>query len=76
MNEEFNIPTEEAEVAQLLSQQANDAAVAAAVAAARAAANVTRPSLVYCKDCDGEIEEARRKAVPGVQYCTECQSYH
>lgn len=27
-----------------------------------------------CESCDGEIPEARRKAVPGCQRCTECQA--
>lgn len=33
------------------------------------------PSAKYCTDasCGDEIPEARRKAVPGVLYCTECQ---
>lgn len=26
-----------------------------------------------CEDCDGEIPEGRRIAVPGVQFCADCQ---
>ncbi len=29
--------------------------------------------LIYCEDCDEEIPEARRKAVPGVRRCVKCQ---
>lgn len=28
----------------------------------------------YCVECDEEIPEARRKAVPGVKTCVACQS--
>ena len=31
------------------------------------------PGLVRCEDCDTEIPEARRKAVPGVRLCVPCQ---
>lgn len=33
------------------------------------------PSAKYCTDvnCGDEIPEARRKAIPGVLYCAECQ---
>ncbi len=30
-------------------------------------------SRTCCIDCEEEIPEARRKAVPGVQRCIECQ---
>ena len=30
-------------------------------------------SLAQCEECDAEIPEARRKAVPGVRLCIECQ---
>lgn len=34
------------------------------------------PSAKYCTDptCGDEISEARRKAVPGVLFCAECQA--
>lgn len=31
-------------------------------------------SLPYCAECDAGIPEARRKAVPGVRLCVNCQS--
>ena len=31
------------------------------------------PGLSHCEDCDAEIPEARRKAVPGVRLCVTCQ---
>ncbi|WP_225072181.1 DksA/TraR family C4-type zinc finger protein [Desulfuromonas sp. CSMB_57] len=31
-------------------------------------------SLTHCEECEAEIPEARRKAVPGVHLCVRCQS--
>ncbi|MGA7146260.1 MAG: DksA/TraR family C4-type zinc finger protein [Desulfobacterales bacterium] len=31
-------------------------------------------SLTHCEECEGEIPEARRKAMPGIRYCVRCQS--
>lgn len=31
------------------------------------------PGLMRCEECDAEIPEARRKAVPGVRLCVICQ---
>jgi len=31
-------------------------------------------SLKCCEECDAEIPEARRQAVPGVRLCVDCQS--
>jgi len=31
-------------------------------------------SLEHCEECDAQIPEARRKAVPGVRLCVTCQS--
>jgi phage/conjugal plasmid C-4 type zinc finger TraR family protein len=31
------------------------------------------PGLARCEECDAEIPEARRKAVPGVRLCVDCQ---
>ena len=31
------------------------------------------PGLSHCEECDTEIPEARRKAVPGVRLCVACQ---
>lgn len=30
-------------------------------------------SAFHCESCDAPIPEARRAAVPGVQYCVTCQ---
>lgn len=32
------------------------------------------PGLAHCEECDADIPEARRKAVPGVRLCVACQS--
>lgn len=32
-------------------------------------------SRAICKECDEPIPAARRKALPGVQLCVECQSF-
>lgn len=31
------------------------------------------PGLTHCEECDAEIPAARRKAVPGVRLCVQCQ---
>jgi phage/conjugal plasmid C-4 type zinc finger TraR family protein len=31
-------------------------------------------SLTYCERCEAPIPDARRKAVPGVRLCIDCQS--
>ena len=31
-------------------------------------------SLLRCEECDVEIPEGRREALPGVRLCVECQS--
>ncbi len=31
-------------------------------------------SLTHCVECETAIPEARRKAIPGVRLCIECQS--
>lgn len=33
-------------------------------------------SLSSCEECDAEIPEARRKAIPGVRLCVPCQEAH
>ena len=33
-------------------------------------------SLERCEQCNAEIPEARRKAVPGVRLCINCQAEH
>ncbi|WP_055134825.1 TraR/DksA C4-type zinc finger protein [Pseudomonas corrugata] len=32
-----------------------------------------RPSAEHCEDCGGDIPEARRQIIPGVELCVECQ---
>jgi len=34
------------------------------------------PSLTHCEECEKEIPERRREAVPGVRLCVRCQSIH
>ena len=34
------------------------------------------PGLSHCEECDTGIPEARRKAVPGVRLCVNCQEAH
>jgi phage/conjugal plasmid C-4 type zinc finger TraR family protein len=34
------------------------------------------PGLEHCEECDAPIPEARRKAVPGVRLCINCQQAH
>ena len=34
------------------------------------------PGLKRCEECDAQIPEARRKAVPGVRLCVACQEEH
>lgn len=31
-------------------------------------------SLTRCEECDEAIPEARRKAIPGVRFCVQCQT--
>lgn len=33
-------------------------------------------SLTHCEECEAEIPEARRQAVPGVRLCVDCQAEH
>jgi phage/conjugal plasmid C-4 type zinc finger TraR family protein len=34
------------------------------------------PGLTHCEECDAPIPEARRRAVPGVRLCVNCQTAH
>ena len=34
------------------------------------------PGRERCEECDAPIPEARRKAVPGVRLCVQCQQAH
>lgn len=31
-------------------------------------------SLTHCEECDAEIPEKRRQAIPGVRLCVQCKS--
>lgn len=54
-------------------QEQIDASVQDAVERARSRLP-TGQGLSRCEECDAEIPEARRKAVPGVRLCVACQS--
>lgn len=54
-------------------QEQIDASVDDAIARARQQIP-TGESLRNCEECDAEIPDARRKAVPGVRLCINCQS--
>ena len=53
-----------------------DVSTAEAIARARRRAGgaAAAESATTCVDCDEPIPEARRRAIPGVQLCVECQS--
>ncbi|MGA5656682.1 TraR/DksA C4-type zinc finger protein [Rahnella contaminans] len=40
---------------------------------ARATRTTRAPSAYFCEDCGSVIPEKRRKIIPGVQRCIECQ---
>ncbi|SBS26713.1 RNA polymerase-binding transcription factor DksA [Marinomonas aquimarina] len=50
-----------------------DATVNSAVERARSRLTVG-DSLEFCEECDAEIPERRRHAIPGVRLCIACQS--
>ena len=54
-------------------QEQIDASIEDAVARTRAQIPAGE-SLEHCEECDAGIPEARRKAVPGVRLCINCQS--
>lgn len=54
-------------------QEQIDATVDSAVQLARSRM-ADGESLTHCEECEAAIPEARRKAVPGVRYCVQCQS--
>ncbi|MFA5938011.1 MAG: DksA/TraR family C4-type zinc finger protein [Sinimarinibacterium sp.] len=56
-------------------QEQIDATVKDAVARARSSL-AAGPSLSHCADCDAEIPEGRRQAIPGVRLCVACQEAH
>lgn len=52
-----------------------DASVESEVLRARSLLG-TGEGLRECEDCDAQIPEARRRAVPGVRRCVSCQAEH
>ncbi|MFT7235331.1 MAG: phage/conjugal plasmid C-4 type zinc finger TraR family protein [Methylophagaceae bacterium] len=50
-----------------------DASVEDAVELVRSQLSVGE-SLMQCEECDGDIPQARRSAIPGVRLCIGCQS--
>jgi len=68
---EFN-NSEEADIAQAKNLQANMAAIDSV--RALLAKQAKQPSAEFCEECGDDIPEARRQAIPGVQFCIVCQS--
>lgn len=62
---------EEAEVAQIAALFEAEAAVRKHRMAQEQ--ERSRPSALECVECGDSISEARRKAVPGVQFCIYCK---
>lgn len=67
----------------MASGWANDGAVQEQIdstiedAIARARSQLPRgESLTHCEECDATIPEARRRAIPGVRLCVNCQAEH
>lgn len=54
-------------------QEQIDASIEDAISHARSQLH-RGESLHRCEECDAEIPEARRQAVPGVRLCVNCQS--
>ena len=65
---------EEAEMGQLHAIHNNLNAVAGV--RRKLLEQAARPSAEECEECGDEIPEARRLAVPGVQFCVFCQEKH
>ena len=63
---------EEAEIAQIQSLLSNQNAISAVQA--QLAKQRSQPSAEFCEECGEDIPEARRKLVPGVQFCIHCQT--
>lgn len=70
MNNDFEYNNEEeAEIAQILSLQLNEKAIAE-----HRARMPKGPSLEECEECGDQIPKARQLAVPGVRLCIQCQT--
>lgn len=62
---------DEADIANDRAQRELDAALAAITHPADGL-----PSAIWCEECDEQIPEARRSAVPGCLLCIQCQSLY
>lgn len=60
---------DEIDLAQRHETQARDFTIAAI----REASHTDLPSRLFCIECEEEIPEKRRQAIPGVQHCVDCQ---
>ncbi len=72
--------TDPNDIGSRTAEQANDDAVRDELARARAgmapAETWRTASAKRCADCDAPIPADRRRAVPGVKRCTECQGIY
>ncbi|MCR9147514.1 MAG: DksA/TraR family C4-type zinc finger protein [Rhodobacteraceae bacterium] len=50
-----------------------EASIADELARLKAARQPTGESLTHCAECEEEIPEPRRTAIPGVKLCIDCQ---
>lgn len=51
-----------------------EASIADELARMKARKGPTGESLSHCAECEEEIPQARREAVPGVKLCIDCQT--
>ena len=63
--------TDQFDRASEIEQMDRDAALRRQATARKQSAMI--PSAIECRDCGDEIPKARRAAVPGVQFCVDCQ---
>ena len=63
--------TDQFDRASEIEQMDRDAALRRQASAREQAALI--PAAIDCRDCGDEIPQARRSAVPGVQFCVDCQ---
>ncbi len=72
--------TDPVDIGSRTAEQANDEAVRDELARARAglapAKDWRTASAKRCVECDAHIPQDRRRAVPGVKRCTECQEIY
>jgi len=50
-----------------------DASISDELARMKAQKQLLGESLTHCAECDEPIPEARRRAIPGVKICIDCQ---